>query len=58
MVSSRAAGLAVAVALLFLWGTPLRALWARDDGPWWLAFAVWAPTIALLARILRERGPS
>jgi hypothetical protein len=53
---SRAAAVTVAVAILLLWATPLRALWARDVGPWWLPFAVWAPLIAILARILRERG--
>jgi hypothetical protein len=56
MVSSRAAAVTVAVAILLLWATPLRALWARDGGPWWLPFAAWAPLIAILARILRERG--
>ena len=44
-------------AILLLFATPLRALWARDDGPWWLPFALWAPMIVALARILRDRGP-
>jgi hypothetical protein len=57
MAPSRAAALTVAVAILLLFATPLRALWARDDGPWWLPFALWAPMIAALARIFRDRGP-
>jgi hypothetical protein len=56
MVSSRAVAVTVAVAIGLLWATPLRALWARDGGPWWLPFALWAPLIAILARSMRDRG--
>jgi len=58
MATLRAAAVSVAAAVLLLFATPLRALWARDDGPWWLPFAAWAPLIAILARVLRHRGRS
>jgi hypothetical protein len=56
MAPTRAAAIFVAMATILLFATPLRALWARDDGPWWLPFAVWAPLVVVLARTLRDRG--
>jgi hypothetical protein len=56
MAPSRAAAVSVAMAAVLLFATPLRALWARDDGAWWLPFAAWLPMILILARTLRDRG--
>jgi hypothetical protein len=56
MTSSRAASLAAASVILLGFGTPLRALWARDDGPWWLPFAVWGVMILIVASLARRSG--
>jgi hypothetical protein len=55
MTSPRAAALTAAGAILLGFGTPLRALWARDGGPWWLPFAAWALLIVVVAAS-RTRG--
>jgi len=38
--------------------SPLRGAWARDDGPWWLPFAVWLPIVVGLGWLVRERRAS
>jgi len=58
MAPNRAAAVTIAAAILLLFATPLRALWARDGGPWWLPFAAWVPLVVLLAHMLRGRGRS
>jgi hypothetical protein len=43
-----------AVAVLAL-ATPLRVLWLRDAGAWWIPFAVWCGIIVLgSVAVLRE----
>jgi hypothetical protein len=51
--SSRAAGLALAALVLLLFATPLRGVWSRDGGPWWLPFAVWLPAVLGLVWLMR-----
>ncbi len=53
--ASRAAAAATAAVIALLFATPLRGLWARDGGPWWLPFALWAPLVAVLAWLLDDR---
>jgi hypothetical protein len=55
MTSPRAAALTAAGAIVLLFGTPLRALWARDAGPWWLPFAAWAGLIVVVVVAARDR---
>jgi hypothetical protein len=47
MTGPRSRGAAVALVARFgtRFATPLRGLRARDDGPWWLPFAVWLPIV-------------
>jgi hypothetical protein len=36
--------------------SPLRALWASDESPWWISFALWGALLALAAVAARTRG--
>lgn len=44
-----------AVAAL-LFGSPMRLLWLREEGPWYQPFAVWLGVIALGAWAARRSG--
>lgn len=46
--------LLLALSVLIL-ASPLRALWARDDGSWLLPFVIWAGVTAAAALALRSR---
>jgi hypothetical protein len=54
--SARAVALVIAGAILLAFGTPLRALWADADRPWWLVYALWAAAIAALATLAARDG--
>lgn len=54
ILRSRAAAVALVALVAMLFATPLRGLWARDAGPWWLPFAVWAPIVAAMAWLVRD----
>ena len=51
---SRAAAAALAAFVLLLFATPLRGIWARDSGPWWLPFAAWLPAVLGLFWLMRD----
>jgi len=55
---SRAAAAALVTAVVVAFASPLRGAWARDDGPWWLPFAVWLPIVVGLGWLVRERRAS
>lgn len=55
MFTGRAAAFVTGGLILLLFATPLRALWARDAGPWWLPFVAWSLAVALTAIALRRR---
>jgi len=55
---SRAAAAALVTAVVIVFASPLRGAWARDDGPWWLPFAVWLPIVVGLGWLVRERRAS
>ncbi|MBP8807046.1 MAG: hypothetical protein KBG48_13755 [Kofleriaceae bacterium] len=44
-----AAAIAIALAVVIGFATPVRGLWARDLGPWWLPFVAWLPAVVALA---------
>lgn len=46
----------IAAAVLLLFGTPLRALWAQPAAPWWTPYALWALIIAAIAINARRGG--
>jgi len=52
--SARPIALVVAGATLLAFGTPLRALWADAERPWWMVYALWAAAIVALAAMARS----
>lgn len=44
-----AAATAITIFVIVAFATPVRGLWARDAGPWWLPFVAWLPAVIALA---------
>lgn len=53
-VSPRAWLLVAMAAVAFL--SPLRAAWATDGAPWWVAFAIWAVVVVLTLALFPRGG--
>ncbi len=53
---ARDAGMLALAAGLLVLASPLRVLWLRDAGQWWLPFAIWGGVVALGALAARREG--
>ncbi len=52
--SARTVAVAVAGAILLLFGTPLRVLWMDASGSWWIVYSIWILAIGLIAVATRR----
>jgi fatty acid desaturase len=54
ITTARAVAWSLAAMVLMCFGTPLCALWAQPQAPWWTAYALWAA--AILTLLFAARG--
>jgi Flp pilus assembly protein TadB len=52
--AARTLGVAVAGAIMLLFGTPLNVLWMDAPGSWWLVYTLWLVAIGLILLAARR----